>query len=89
MTDRRSLLHLGATEQCPPRPELRAPQRAKVLLILDDVAEDRQTWIDCWAMVDGSWVLFLDDDDCRWASWPIQHIRCVEWQHPVIEEETA
>jgi hypothetical protein len=69
---------------CPERPELRAPQRAKVLLILD---EGQQTWVPCWAFIDGPWVLFLDDEDSHWVSYPLQHIRCVEWQYPEVGDE--
>jgi hypothetical protein len=76
----------GAPPVCPPCPELRAPQRAKVLLILEPTAEDRQMWVDCWARIDGPWLLFLDDEETHWASWPLQHIRCVEWQQPAVED---
>lgn len=59
------------------------PQRAKVLLI----HEDGQTWGTGWALIQGSWLLWLDEEFDRWHSWPLQHIRCVEWQHPVVGDE--
>lgn len=68
----------------PQEPEYRAAQRAKVLLILDD---GQQQWVGCWARLDGPWLHFLDDEDNRWVTYPPQHVRCVEWAHPVIEDD--
>lgn len=75
---------------CPLRPELRAPQRAKVLLILSEPDSERgQMWVDGWAQIDGPWLLLADDEHNLWQSWPIQHIRCVEWLHPLLLDETV
>lgn len=73
----------SAPVERPPAPEFRAVQRGKLLLIL----EEGQTWVDGWGQIDGPWLHFLDDEDCRWQSWPLQHVRCVEWAEPVIEDD--
>jgi hypothetical protein len=69
---------------CPPMPKFgMTPQRAKVLLILD---QGDQAWVPCWAKIDGPWVLMLDDEDDHWLSYPLQHVRCIEWQEPRVED---
>jgi hypothetical protein len=84
----RSDFHQNAAPvSCPPWPVLDVqPVRAKVLVILEPDAPDRQMWVEGWAQINGPWVLFLDDADSHWVSWPLQHIRCVEWTLPLIEE---
>jgi hypothetical protein len=78
----------GSDTARPEMPAFRAAQRAKLLLILgQDDGVREQMWCDGWAQVDGPWLHWLDDEDGRWVSWPYQHVRCVEWQYPVIEDD--
>ena len=59
------------------------PQRARVILQYLEYCPDRpeQIHADChgWALIDGDWLWFWDDELGHWQSWPARNVLCVDW----------
>lgn len=66
----------------PDLPELRRPQRARVILDFKEGDEYVHEAEVGWAKIEGSWVLWLADvdaGDSGWQLWPMHNVVCVEW----------
>lgn len=60
-------------------PELRAPQRARLVLDYIENREYHHSSQTGWARLDGPWLHWLDDEFDQWQSWPLSRVLCVEW----------